>query len=595
MKINSIRIYAEVLEQGLDFKEYIKKAGFKKQINNIYTKKARAEFSKNDSLMDRIRKVKDFDVIISAISDNQEFPLVLIEYSTAVPTDDHKMQRSDVYYWAKIFKIPVMKISPTTKNIKQAFGGGNKFNNELEMALAYQKGAILYPIYWNCINNKDILQTKPYNLSCIEFSKEIYEIIKKIIFTFESSKDFQEYYSKLYSDYKATYSNIINSYSIEDIKSMLCNSSRFDWKEGSVKIKINRFGHAMDPDRGILYFLNMLVGIENITTEIQINRDSKYNSRGGYKSLFDGLSREPYLKKYIQNIIKTKNNIFSAQDAIHIFIHAFNIENSLKIEKLSKNNYYINNDNLMQFLKNHPSMVAKSIFYLSSKLQLTDKSRNIICNIEWDNSVIKKYLNTIKTNNYMLIPIKSLTYDDAKEDIITFASVELLKKINCNIVAVSYPGAQGDRCILSGRGRTTLRTYIDIIANKNTDCGENIYLTECKDNFNKSSSDVKKLNSLLKDKNKYNDLITFLKKAANINKIRSILLSVGAKKTNNIPNFDVDYIFMFDIKENNLQTIIQYSIAIINTGVLNDFLPLAEDKKRLKGNLYYDKIYTIST
>ena len=52
---------------------------------------------------------------------------------------------------------------------------------------------------------------------------------------------------------------------------------------------------------------------------------------------------------------------------------------------------------------------------------------------------------------------------------------------------------------------------------------------------------------------------------------------------------------MFDIKENNLQTIIQYSIAIINTDILNDFLPLAEDKKRLKGNLYYDKIYTIST
>ena len=41
MKIEEIRVYAEVLEQGLDFKEYLIKAGFNGEIHNVYTKKSR--------------------------------------------------------------------------------------------------------------------------------------------------------------------------------------------------------------------------------------------------------------------------------------------------------------------------------------------------------------------------------------------------------------------------------------------------------------------------------------------------------------------------------------------------------------------------
>lgn len=40
MKADKIRIYAQVLEQGLDFKSYIEKAGFKGEITIAYAKKA---------------------------------------------------------------------------------------------------------------------------------------------------------------------------------------------------------------------------------------------------------------------------------------------------------------------------------------------------------------------------------------------------------------------------------------------------------------------------------------------------------------------------------------------------------------------------
>lgn len=82
MRIEQIRIYAEVLEQGIDFGDYVRQSGYTGIINNVYTKKAHGEFSPTDSIIDRIRKVKDVDVLISAISEGKEHPLLMVEYST---------------------------------------------------------------------------------------------------------------------------------------------------------------------------------------------------------------------------------------------------------------------------------------------------------------------------------------------------------------------------------------------------------------------------------------------------------------------------------------------------------------------------------
>ncbi len=73
MKIEQIRVYAEVLEQGIDFKEYIENSGIKCSVINIYSHKARGEISETDSIVTRIRKSKDVDVLITAISDCKEY------------------------------------------------------------------------------------------------------------------------------------------------------------------------------------------------------------------------------------------------------------------------------------------------------------------------------------------------------------------------------------------------------------------------------------------------------------------------------------------------------------------------------------------
>lgn len=595
MKIDKIRIYAEVLEQGLDFKNYIIENGYKGDIENIYTKKIKKGYSKNDILVDRIRKSKDIDILITAISEDVEYPILMVEYSTAVPTDDHKMQRSDVCYWGAFFKIPVMKISPLDKGMDIEFGGGDKLTDKFEIALAYKNNAVFYPIIWDREKDKDVLKVKENKLSCISHNTEIAYILKMVLSYFKKTKNFQDYYEALLKDYKKQNEDIIKKYTDEKIKSQIANSSRFKWIDDRLIVKINRFGHAMDPERGILYFINMLIGAENIISEIQVNRSPEYKSRGGYSALFDRVSREQMLKKYVEDIIENKDNVFTEADALYVFCTALNIDDALCFDKISKKSYFIEDDILLNFLLSHPSMTAKSIFFLSTELRLTDRNREIICTVRWNKEVIDRFIKKIASVNYGITKIVPLSMGNANEDIITFASVQIYKKLKYELLAVSYPGAQGDRCILTDNGRKVLRTYVDIIAYKNSKEGMNVYLQENKKDFLSTVRDIEKLQKLIKNKKKLKGLRELFKKNTGKENFACIYTAVGARKRPKMPNLDADYIFMFDIDKdkNELVTNINYSVAIINTKLIDEFKPLINSEGKLQGTLELDKIYII--
>ena len=596
MQIDSIRIYAEVLEQGLDFKKYIQKVGYTCDIQNIYTKKKRGCFSDSDSLIDRIRKAKDVDVLVTAIADKKEYPILMVEYSTAVPTDDHKWQRFDVLFWGSRFQVPIMKISPLNKGMEQDFGGGSKITNELEIYLSNKIKAIYYPIVWENDKSSECLDINTETLSCIAYRDEIFEILKENLNLFSKTEDYSKYYKMLLVAYQDKYSEILGKYKDVDLKTVITNSSRFKWLDDKLCAKINRFGHAMDPDRGVLYFVNMLLGAKNTIAEIQVNRKKEYNSRGGYKSLFDGISQEAKLKEYVENIIKNQNNVFTTQNALFVFLNALNISEHLQFEKISEKNFFIKDDVLENFLLKYPSMTVKSIFYLATELRLTDIDRNIICKITWNEKIINNYLSFINCDNYKQTSIKPLNKNQAKEDIITYSCTEIYKKLKHNLLAVSYPGAQGDRCILCGCGRNALRTYVDIITYKKDENNIKVFLHECKEKFEHTSADVIKLRNICKNKDLTEGLFALCQKVAKIqlDEKTEFYSAVGAKYNNSIiDNIDVDYIFLFDILNNEKNTIIDYSIALINLGLAEEFKSLVDFEGKLKGKLIFDLIYSI--
>ena len=186
---------------------------------------------------------------------------------------------------------------------------------------------LFYPVQWNTIKGLDTLETKKNALSCIYHSEEILNLVKTVLNNFSLSSSFENYFENLRRAYYSQKAALFNKYKNNNLKSIITNSTRFNWNGNTLTSKINRFGHAMDPDRGVLYFTNMLNGVENCITEIQVNRPDDIKARGGYGSLFDVTAHEDQLLKYVSNIIKTKRNIFTQADALYVFQTALNISN----------------------------------------------------------------------------------------------------------------------------------------------------------------------------------------------------------------------------------------------------------------------------
>lgn len=581
MKIKEIRIYAECLEQGLDFKDYFLSINKNLKIYNIYLSKAKGRISNSNSKLSKILKLKNFDLAISIISENNnEIPILLIEYSTAVPTDDHKMQRSDVYFWSSSFKIPAIKISPFSKFSSGKHGGGGKLNINSEQILALNNDALVYFVDFKSDSNGNLITNKQ-RPSCIAKNPEITAILCKILNAYKENSNENIAYDKLLKSQKES----IGNYNMQILKDSFPDSNRFARsKDGNeIIVKINRLGHAMDPDRGILFFMNMLFGIDNTITKIIIIRSNE----ASYKTLFDGLPSHRLL-----DISQKMKNSLTRKTIIEIFQIATGI--NLEFKQISADSYWIEDDDFKHFLQAYTSNVYKSIFINSKALVLCDYNNNILCKIAWNTNIAKQYRETISlNNNYMPLPLEPLDSKSINEDIITFASAKIFEKLGCEILAISYPGAQGDKAILIGSGRNTKRIYIDIIASKKDDRFY-IFLHENKDTAGKIASDVIKLNSI--KINYQENLNTFLNK---IGKETSdeIILGIGYKAYNNPINQhlnNIDYIFAFNLYPQDSYTIIDFTIGIINLNLIDFFNPLADDKKRLQGKISIDKVYRVT-
>jgi hypothetical protein len=132
--------------------------------------------------------------------------------------------------------------------------------------------------------------------------------------------------------------------------------------------------------------------------------------------------------------------------------------------------------NLTVFLKRNYLSLNKplrTIFKFSKRLVITDKKENIKLKFVWENFD--------KNRDYSEFPDSTPIYsrDCFDEDDVTYVTVHNILRVNkFKILAVSYPGAQGDRAILiqPGTGRKQERKYVDVISylpNKFTNLQEN--------------------------------------------------------------------------------------------------------------------------
>ena len=526
--IKELRVYCECYEQGLYLLDYISDNEIIKGIDCkvLYTKPNSFSSYSSESIISHLFSRKDFDGLISAVDeDDTEHPIVTIEFSTAVPTDDHIVQRFDVMYWSTYYQTPCIKISPTVMN-NTNFGGGSKIKIQHEYYTTLNMNGVYYHVDWPLIPDSDLVMTDPDRVSCPPFLKELKDILNGMIISYCNSVVDNEYFDIE----KNKYCQFVQSNYVDD-RLDLSPSSRIQYDEaGKLTLKFNRYGHAMDPERGMLIFLNNRCASKPIIKFI-VQREN----RNKYVSLYDG-NNEEAIMRIIDSKVLSNNNLVTFDIAFELFKKATNTTLLFESSKIENNIITIDDYDLINCLNRNTSVV-NSLLHFGEKIVLNDLNNNNIVEIKWNLELVDNYYTLerqrILATTRKKLPVTILSNSKINEDVVTFACRSLFLKNNMKNIAVSYPGAQGDRKLLQGEGRETKRDYVDIISvHKYSDTEYNVFLQENKKRISETQkSDIDKLVSIKNDEDKINKLNNLISKVYVPIIVRGYYIGVGGQES----------------------------------------------------------------
>ena len=586
-KMKEIRIYSECYEQGLYLLEYIKAhkklIGIKTRI--IYTKPALFSNYVASSSVARLFKNKDFDGLISVIDNNgKEDPLLTIEFSSAVPVDDHILQRFDFIYWSTFYKVPSLKISPT-KVYNTNFGGGNKIKLSHEYYASLNIKGVYYHAEWPLINESDLAVLNDKFISSPPILDEVTIVFDKLINTYLTSSNQNTFFEKMQSDYKKY---ILENFEDEGLN--FSTSSRYNFDEnGNLTLKFNRFGHGMDPERGMLTFWSCKLGYNPIVKFIVQRKNME-----DYRKLYEG-NRDNEILKMLEKVYND-GNIITKELAFDLFVKSTStyllFENCL----WNKNKILINDQSLKQYLMRDTSVV-NNLLRFGSKVILTDLRENVIVEFNWNEDIVREVY-ALKSRECgelerIPLPLKNVTNNNLNEDIVTFACQKIFASNNMINIAVSYPGAQGDRKILYGSGTTVKREYLDIISiKKKADKTYNIIIHENKKKLSDTKkSDIEKLYNFRNNEIKMRGLEELISKVYSSITLNKCYLGVGGKKSNvSFSEDNFDYLISIEINDSKE---IEWNITSDNKEILEMFKDMQNKNGELKGTMKFEEAINV--
>lgn len=307
--MKELRIYFECLEQAAHFIKPIleQTEEFKKNLFEIKLVKLTSNFAVYSRYVAPLVYLKDPDILITVIEDGIEYPLFQLEISTAVFTEDHELQRFDGLVASIENNCIYGKVTPREKTSQSAHGGNIKFNYLTSYKVVYEKfGKLAFHFDWPCDGNGNVVINEEY-LSCPREIKPLSLFLYHLItFVLTNRIDFARWLvqfeahllkEKIFSHWLEQ----LNSFKLPNLKKL--NTSRTEWKEetNEIHLKINRFGHAMDPERGMLAYYGtvctttiskMLFDKNNAAWYKDTPMDgtiSKFLSKHGFKTGYDYL------------------------------------------------------------------------------------------------------------------------------------------------------------------------------------------------------------------------------------------------------------------------------------------------------------------
>jgi len=510
--IKEIRIYYESYEQANHYIKPIITNSFPSlNIKLIYLSKNFGYIE--NSLVSRVLKFKNPDIMITFATQEEEIPLFVIEFSEAVVTEDHELQRFDGYLGAVAGKCFYIKISPFKESQSQ-HGENTNFNILEPYVLIFKRFNLpSFHFEWK-LDTPTFVKRNPNYFSCPpeieEFNYLINETIECVLSNYNNIKTIglaRCVLPRLKNNKIINWLKKLAEHSLQD-NSVTLSSSRLKWlpREKVLLFKFNRMGHAMDPERGMIWYYKHRYNKTIISRIIFPSAGDRVFENNVLVNDYD------YLKAFMIGTSLDKGGKFTKylENQKHV-ISSKLVSSEIDITKFLSENYYSLNKQLF------------AIFSNSIKLLIQDKKERNRIILSWENNfdILDKKFNIKKTQ------IEERNY--IKEDDITYIIVnQVLKKNGFKIISVSYPGAQGDRAILpqAGTGRGQSRKYIDIIA-----CypGKYLDLTENKGLYRlpEVNRDIEKLDSYRSDRNFKQALKKLIERTSTENKDLPLLLSVG--------------------------------------------------------------------
>ena len=579
-RIKELRVYCECYEQGLYLLNYILDNKYIIGIDHkvLYTKPNNFSLYYSESIISQLFSRKDFDGLISVVDeDDTEHPIVTIEFSTAVPTDDHIVQRFDVMYWSTYYQTPCIKISPTLIN-NINFGGGNKMKIWHEYYTTLNMGGVYYHVDWPLISGSDLVMTDSDKVSCPPFLNELKDILNGMINSYCNSSDDNEYFTIE----RNKYSQFVHSNYVDD-RFDISPSTRIQFDEfGKIILKFNRYGHGMDPERGMLFFLN-----NRFKTKPIIKFVVQRKTREKYMSLYDGTNTETIMK-FIDSEVLSNNNVVTFDIAFELFKKATNTFSLFRSSIIENNTITINDNDLINNLNSNTSVI-NSLLHFGEKIILNDLKNNTIAEIKWNLELVENYYSSERQRSLSIpkrkLPVVPLSNRKINEDVVTYSCMSLFLKNNMKNIAVSYPGAQGDRKLLQGEGRETKRDYVDIISvHKYSDTEYNVFLQENKRKISETQkSDVDKLISIKNDEDKINELNNLISKVYVPIIVKGYYIGVGGQESPMAQGeARFDYLMYIMINENRN---IEWQILSSNPIIFEIFKNISNSDNSLKGEI----------
>ncbi len=578
--MQEIRLYYESLEQGSDYLLPMIYEVVPKGTNIKLVKRPKKANQFPFGALFSIMSFTTPDALITAVKNGIEYPLAIIEFTEAVKTEDHELQRTYGALASYLSETFYIKISGH-KESEKVFGGAeyNPFSTPKILIDQFGYEGYIIAVWGTESDNKFTLQRNPDFPSCPPEIPILKSTIQAIVKSFLQSE--KNWFENSIIDLKQTSS--YRSYRKEVDKATGANELLATWKgrrgtnlnklryfvnKDWIGAKINRFSHAMDPDRGILNFISFVF--------------SNTHQIFGIYALVRPRGNE-ILKKDLDSLTTLRNKLAEAITKDRDGVPSWFTDELIKAAKGAKTqNDTINFQSVWEANKNKISdnKVVATIAFLLDGMYLNHNGIKLV----WDRrkllgngkgemlDVLKTYFSSTKFTNASELVEES---NEVDEDEVTYAITHrVLIPNKFKIVSISYPGSQGGGAILPepDLGKAQPREYPDIIAlPPKTNAKIDVLLNESKGMFRQTDieKDTAKILRYKYDKK----LQTALKETLVVAKVidqndnvRNIIIGVAFGVKSNTPTTwkpdEVDFIFRITDRK-------KWAIGIFNQALRN--------------------------